>query len=558
MMRPRWASGRWGRRVGRIGRHLARVLAVVVPLVMVGSASGVAADSATVAPAIRRDSAPVSPSSIESIRGALNVAWVVAAGCLVLFTKVGFTLAETGLVRAKNASHTTAMTLGLFAVTILGFWVCGFAFLFGGHGAFADLDATAPLDGMASITLFGKSWDLLGLRGFGLLGPEGLTPGLLAVFFFHAALLDVAVTIPTGAMLERWRFGAALLFGLVAATVIVPVYGGWVWGGGWLGDLGATIGLGVGVVDFAGSGVIHLTGGVMALAGSIALGPRIGKSNGDGSPNAIPGHNLPMVVVGSTLLAVGWFGINLGRTLSVFDPRLASIATATLLAAAAGCLAALAMTKQVFNKPDPTMACNGLLAGLVAISAPCAFVSPIEAVLIGVLAGLLVVVSILFFDKTLRIDDPVGAISVHGVCGAFGLLCVGLFARSESIPRPNGLTGGPIGFFTSGELGQLGAQAVGVVANLLWVFPTSLLAFAAINKLVGNRVAARAEIEGLDVPETGVLGYVGEETYAVRTAGQDFLATFGPGVPPKSAAKAGSGPKPTAPERPKRRPPKRS
>ena len=264
-----------------------------------------------------------------------------------------------------------------------------------------------------------------------------------------------------------------------------------------------------------------------------------------------------MVVVGSIILAVGWFGANLGRTLSFADPRVPAIAVATLLAAASGCLAALGLTRQVFSKPDPTMGCNGLLAGLVAISAPCAVVAPVEAALIGSLAGLLVVVSILFVDKTLRIDDPVGAISVHGVCGAFGLLCVGVFARPEQTPGlPWSVPGlAPVGFFSNGNLNQLGAQVVGILANLIWVFPTSLAAFTLIHKLVGNRVAARVEIDGLDVPETGVLGYVGEETYAVRTAGQDFLATFGPGVPPKSAAKPP--PSAVAPPRPKRRPPRR-
>ena len=238
----------------------------------------------------------------------------------------------------------------------------------------------------------------------------------------------------------------------------------------------------------------------MALAGALALGPRIGKANADGTCNAIPGHNVPMVVVGSLILAVGWFGINVGRTLSVFDPRIATIATTSLLASGAGCLAALGAMKWAFDKPDPTMGCNGLLAGLVAISASCAFVPPAEAIVIGGLAGLLVVGSILFVDKTLRIDDPVGAISVHGVCGAFGLLCVGLFAQPGPVP---GGGNGPVGFFADGTLGQLAAQAIGVAANLAWVFPTSLAGFALLNRLAGNRVAARAEIEGLGRPRDG-------------------------------------------------------
>ena len=508
-----------------------------------GLAAAIPARAADLVPG----SGPAGPASIP-LRETLNVGWLIAAGCLALLMKAGFTLAETGLVRAKNAGHTAALALGTFAASLIGFWLTGFAWMFGGHGWFATLaPGVTPWEpAMASVNLFHRRWDLVGFQGFGLLGAEGASAALLAIFFFHAALVDAAVTVPTGAMLERWRFGPALLFGFVASALIVPVYGNWAWGGGWLGDLGATLGLGVGMVDFAGSGVIHLTGGVMALAGSLALGPRIGKLNPDGTSNAVPGHNVPMVVIGSLVLAVGWLGVHLGRTLDAFDSRVASIAVTTLLAAAAGCLAALGMTRWIFRKPDPTMGCNGLLAGLVAISASCASVGPIEGVAIGSLAGLLVVTSILFVDKTLRIDDPVGAISVHGVCGAFGLLCVGLIAR----PGPFEGTGGPIagasGFFTDGNLGQLGAQVVGILANVAWVFPTSLASFAVINRCVANRVAAAAEIEGLDIPEMGVLGYVGEETYAVRTAGQDFLATFGPGVPAKPVVT------PPAPPRPKR------
>lgn len=490
---------------------------------------------------------------LASFRRELNVAWVVAAGCLALAMKAGFALAETGLVRAKNAAQTAALKLGMFAVTVLGFWLCGFAWMFGGQPAIITLpDGPAPAAPlMASVTLFGQRWDLAGLRGFGLGGPDGQSPAILAVFFFHAILLDVAATVPTGAMLERWRFASALIFGFVASALIVPVYGAWVWGGGWLSGPHAPLGLGTGVVDFAGSGVIHLTGGVMALAGSLALGPRIGKSNSDGTSNAIPGHNVPLVVVGTMILVVAWFGPHLGRTFSAFSPAVAPIAIATLLAAGAGCLTALGMTKWVYGKPDPTMGCNGLLAGLVAISASCPFVTPAGAILVGGLAGILAVASILFLDKTLRIDDPVGAISVHGVCGAFGLLCVGIFAGP--VPGPEGeLLAASAGRFEGASLAQFGAQVVGVLANLAWVFPTSLAGFALINRLVGNRVAARAEIEGLDVPEMGVLGYVGEETYAVRTAGQDFLATFGPGVPPKAAAKPVVTPmNPSKPRRPK-------
>lgn len=548
-------EGRGGREAaGRPARVAGGLLAL---LLMVGTPARGQGPIEAGPPAAPAAMAPA-PFQAEP-KPAANIAWVVAAGGLASFMAAGLALAGTGLARAKNASHSAAMVLGAVVAAVLGFWASGFALMFGGFGAFPTLESgDAHLDAMLAVRWLGRAWDIAGARGFFLLGNVGAAPGVLAAFFFHAVLIGVAVTIPVGAMLERWRFGAALLFGGVAAALIAPTYGAWAWGGGWLADLG-TMGLGVGLVDFAGSGVIHLTGGVMALAGALSLGPRIGKANSDGTPNAIPGHNVPMAIVGSLVLAGGWLGVNLGRTLDPFDPRVPGIAAATLMAGASGCLASLAMTRQVFRKPDPTMGCNGLLAGLVAISAPCACVSPAEATLIGCLAGLLVVVSILFVERTLLIDDPVGAVSVHGTCGAFGLLCVGLFARDRPPPGPGAPPAVPVGFFTSGDLGQLGAQAVGVAANLAWVFPTSLVAFALINRLVGNRVAAGAEIEGLDVPEMGVLGYVGEETYAVRTAGQDFLATFGPGVPPKAASK--SAPpvpaRPTRPGPPGRRPPAR-
>jgi len=473
---------------------------------------------------------------VGDLRLSLNLAWTLGAAFLVVFLKAGFALVETGLIRAKNVAHTMAMNFGVYAIAMLGFWIGGFALMFGGHGRFPSLGGPDSLDAMGSIAIFGRAWDLVGLRGFFLAGVSG-EAGVLAAFLFHAAMLDMAATIPTGAMAERWKFSAFAIYAVVASMLIYPVYGCWAWGRGWLADLGVTVGLGNGLVDHAGSSVVHMTGGLMALAGAWMLGPRIGKYNPDGSANAIPGHNVPMATLGTFILAFGWLGLNAGRGFDATDPRIASIAACTLLATGAGCLTALMTMWAVFGRPDPTVGCNGLLAGAVAISASCAFVSPVGAVVIGGLAGLLVIGSILFVDKVLRVDDPVGAISVHGVCGAFGTLGVGLFATGEHGEGLNGVASAPIGFFHGGGFGQLGAQVVGLAANALWVLPTSLLAFAVIGRLVGNRVPARAEIEGLDVPEMGVLGYVDEDTYAVQTAGQDFLATFGPGVPIKGSSK---------------------
>jgi ammonium transporter, Amt family len=486
---------------------------------------------------------PIEVSTVveaRRLRVALHIAWVLLAAFLAMSLKAGFTLLETGLIRSKNVAHTAAMNLGIFAIGVIGFWAFGFGLMFGGHGAFGSMGGGGALDSMASIVLFGHRWDVLGFEGFFLSGPAG-EASVLAAFLFQAVFMDTASTIPTGAMAERWKFLSFFIFGFVGSTVIYPVYGCWVWGGGWLADLGMGFGLGSGHVDFAGSSVVHMTGGLMALAGSLALGPRIGKYNRNGGVNAIPGHNIPMAAVGTLILVFGWSGLNAGRVLDVTDLRIGSIATCTLLATAAGCLTSLLTMWGTFGKPDPTMGCNGMLAGAVAISASCAFVSPIGAVIIGAIAGVLVVGSILFVEKALRVDDPVGAISVHGTCGAFGCLAVGLFATGEYGRGYNGVAEPPIGLFHGGGVAQLVAQIIGVSANLFWVLPASLLAFGAIGRAIGNRVSARAEVEGLDVPEMGVLGYVSEDTYAVQTAGQDYLAAFGPGVPAKGSSKPSRG-----------------
>jgi ammonium transporter, Amt family len=486
-------------------------------------------------PRVRVDDEGTALAELSRLRIAINAIWIMIAAFLVMSLKAGFALVETGLIRAKNVAHTMSMNFAIYAVVMIGFWALGFAFMFGGHGPFPAVGGSNALDSMGSITLFGHRWDLIGFSGFFLSGPAS-EAALLSIFVFQAMFLDTAATIPTGAMAERWKFKAFLAYGVVASTVIYPVYGCWVWGNGWLSDLGVMFGMGSGVVDLAGSSVVHMTGGVMALAGAMALGPRIGKFNKNGSVNAIPGHNVPMVVVGTLILAFGWFGLNAGRALDATDLRIGSIATCTLLATGAGCLTSMGTMWATYGKPDPTMSCNGLLAGAVAISASCGYVNSIGAVAIGAIAGALVVGSILFLEKGMGIDDPVGAISVHGVCGAFGTLSVGFFATGEYGAGLNGVIDAPIGLLHGGGFSQLLAQMIGVAANLLWTLPASLLAFAVIGRTIGNRVSAKAEVEGLDVPEMGVLGYVPEETYAVQTASQDYLATFGPGVPPKGSS----------------------
>ena len=422
------------------------------------------------------------------------------------------------------------MNFVVYAVGMLGFWICGFAVGFGNYGPIAYFDGPNILDKVLSFNIRGTPFEVFGYKGFFLSGDAN-DASVLALFLFQMVFMDTAATIPTGAMAERWKFSAFVVFGFFLSMFLYPVYACWVWGSGWLADLGTNFGLGNGHLNFAGSSVVHMTGGVTALAGAYVLGPRIGKFNKDGSPNAIPGHNIPMVVLGTLILAFGWFGFNTGSTLAATDGRMASIAVCTMLSTAAGCISSLMYMWLVFGKPDPTMACNGLLAGAVAITAPCAFVNPIGAVIIGTLAGVLVIWSVLFVERVLKVDDPVGAISVHGTCGALGCLCIGLFADGNYGAGLNGVATAPKGLFYGGGFVQLAAESIGVLANLLWVFPVAWIFFMVVEKTMGNRVPAKVEVDGLDIPEMGVLGYVHEDPIELKTLGEQHIATYGPGVP---------------------------
>jgi Amt family ammonium transporter len=310
-------------------------------------------------------------------------------------------------------------------------------------------------------------------------------------------------------MAERWKYISFFIYGWFVGTVIYPIFGNWVWGGGWLAMLGKNFGLGHGHVDFAGSSVVHMTGGVTALVGAWMIGPRLGKYNKDGSPNPIVGHNIPMAIVGTFILAFGWFGFNAGSTLSGADLRIGVIATNTMLASATGAVAAtLWMWILRFKKPDPSMMCNGMLAGLVAITAPCAFVNSVSASIIGLIAGVLVVEAALFIERKLKVDDPVGAIAVHGVNGAWGCLALGLFADGTYGDGWNSVSGTVKGLFY-GDPSQFLAQCIGIATNFVYVGLISLVVFKLIDILAGNRVDKEAEVDGLDIPEMGVPGYSG-------------------------------------------------
>src|SRR6187549_2914974 len=337
---------------------------------------------------------------------AINFVWTLLAGFLVMFMQAGFAMVETGFTRAKNAAHTMSMNFMIYPIGMLGYWVCGYALQMGGVGAVSVLGGTAPLNSEFTISLFGHTFGLFGLNGFFLSGNT-YDVGVFALFLFQMVFMDTAGTIPTGAMAERWKWSSFLCFGFFMSMFVYPLFGNWVWGGGWLSTLGKEFGLGHGHVDFAGSSVVHMVGGMAALAGAIVLGPRIGKYTKDGKPVAMPGHHIPMALVGTLILAFGWFGFNPGSTLAGTDLRISVVATNTMLAGTGGAITSMIYMMWRFGKPDPSMMANGMLAGLVAITAPCAFVTASVSMLIGAISGVLVCVAVFFVEGTLKVDDPV-------------------------------------------------------------------------------------------------------------------------------------------------------
>jgi ammonium transporter, Amt family len=445
-------------------------------------------------------------------RIAINIVWTLVTGFLVMFMQAGFALVETGFCRAKNASHTMLMNFLIYVIGVTGFWLVGFALMYGANPV-ASLGGTSGLDSAAEfvVNLFGKPFGLFGTNGW-FLGGNVYDVGVFTIFLFQLVFMDTAATIPTGAMAERWRLKSFFIYGFFMAMILYPLFGNWAWGGGWLSQLGVNFGLGHGYVDFAGSGVVHSVGGLCAMAGAMALGARIGKYNRDGTMNAIPAHNIPMALLGTFILAFGWFGFNPGSTLGASGGglnRIGVIATTTMIASAAGTLAAAAYMIFTKGKPDPTMCANGMLAGLVAITAPSGFVGANAGFIIGAIAGVLVCLSVEFMDK-LHVDDPVGAISVHGACGLWGVLSVGIFADGTAFYGGswNGVDGAVKGLIY-GDVGQFFAQVIGCITLLVWALGFAYLYFKVMDKIVPMRVAPEVEIEGLDIDETGVLAYPG-------------------------------------------------
>ena len=447
--------------------------------------------------------------SVGHNRVAINFMWTLVTGFLVMFMQAGFALVETGLCRAKNSSHTMAMNFMIYPMGMLGFYLCGFAFMFGGVGSIATMGGYGGLNHEITWTIAGHPFGILGWKGF-LLKGAGYDTAAFTLFLFQMVFMDTTATIPTGAAAERWKFSAFMLYGCAIGTIMYPVFGNWVWGGGWLSQLGTNFGLGHGHLDFAGSSVVHMQGGVIALIFAWLIGPRHGKYDKNGKlVHPILPHSIPMVMLGTFILAFGWFGFNPGSSLAGTDLRIAVIAVNTMIA---GSTAALATTLYVWwfktKKPDPSMMCNGMLAGLVAITAPCAFVSVGGAAIIGIVAGILVVEAVFFFDK-MRIDDAVGAISVHGVNGCWGCLSIGLFADGTYGDGLNGVAGNVKGLFYGGGLSQFWAELIGVTTCFVTLSILSWLVYVVVEKMVGNRVSIEVEIEGLDLPEMGVPGYSG-------------------------------------------------
>ena len=442
---------------------------------------------------------------------AINFVWTLVAGFLVMFMQAGFAIVETGLTRAKNANHTMMMNFMVYGVGMLAYWLIGFAIQEGGVGVIGNLGGTAPLAAEQTVHLFGKDVGIFGKNGFLLMHHGAYDVGVMVLFLFQMVFMDTALTIVTGTAAERWKYAAFVASSFLMGAFTYPIFANWAWGGGWLATLGSNFGLGHGYADFAGSGVVHAVGGVTALAMGIMIGPRIGKYGRDGKVNAIPAHDIVLVLLGCFILAFGWFGFNPGSTLGAStngNLRIGSIAVNTMLAGMAGSFGALLYMWIRYGKPDASMSGNGLLAGLVAITAPSGFVNPVGSVIIGFIAGGLVCIAVEYFDRVAKIDDPVGAISVHGVNGIWGVISLGLFADGKSNYGGswNGVNGSVTGLFY-GDAGQLVAQLIGVATLIGFVFTLSFVFNLLVDFFVGQRVPAKTELEGLDIPEMGALCY---------------------------------------------------
>ena len=455
---------------------------------------------------------------IKDMKIAMDTVWVLVTAFLVFFMNLGFAMVESGLCRAKNAVNILSKNFIVFAVSSLAFLILGWGLMFGDGNALFGTHGLWFVSGADNSPAIGDAYQGV----YSSINWTGVP--LWAKFFFQLVFAGTAATIVSGAVAERIQFRAFIVFSFVMVGVIYPVVGHWIWGGGWLAKLG--------MFDFAGSTVVHSVGGWAALAGILMLGPRLGKYGKDGRVNPIPGHNMTAATIGTFVLWFGWFGFNPGSTMAADWAAIARIATTTNTAAAAAAFSATLMAWWALGKPDLSMTLNGCLAGLVAITAPCAFVSVGSSLIIGLIAGVLVVGAVLFFDK-LQIDDPVGATSVHLVCGVFGTLAVGLFAQ-DFIPNTTGN-----GLFFGGGTKLLVAQLVGVLGSGIFTFVISLAAWGVLKAVMGIRVSPEEEMEGLDVGEHGITAYPDfQVASAIRTPGVPSALAFSQMVNEPSFVKA--------------------
>jgi Amt family ammonium transporter len=437
-------------------------------------------------------SAPVTQKALDDLKSSMQVgvdtAWVLFTAFLVFFMNLGFAMVESGLCRAKNATNILAKNFIVFAIASASFWIIGWGLMFGNGNPFVGLQGLFFASGADNSPAMGDAYKGV----YSALNWTGVP--LWAKFFFQLVFAGTAATIVSGAVAERIKFHSFIFFSFILVGIMYPITGHWIWGGGFLASLG--------MYDFAGSTVVHSVGGWSALAGVILLGSRTGKYRADGSVNPIFGHSMSMVTLGGIVLWFGWFGFNPGSTMGVGDgSAIAHIAVTTNTAAAMAILSSTLMSWLIQKKPDLSMIINGALAGLVAVTAPCAFVSVGSSAIIGLIAGVLVVFAVLMFDK-LKLDDPVGALSVHLVNGVFGTLAVGLFAQDKITGTATGN-----GLFFGGGFKLLAAQAAGVVVVGIFTFVVAFAVWYAIKMVMGLRVSVEEEIAGLDIGEHGTKAY---------------------------------------------------
>jgi Amt family ammonium transporter len=437
-------------------------------------------------------------TQIGDAKVAMDTMWTLLAGILVFFMNLGFASVESGLCRAKNTVTILAKNFIVFAASSIAFLVLGWGLMFGDGNPFFGTQGLWFLGGADNSPAMGDAYKGV----YSSINWTGVP--LWTKFFFQLVFAGTAATIVSGAVAERIKFGAFYIFSFLMVGIIYPITGHWIWGGGWLAKLG--------MFDFAGSTVVHSVGGWAALTGAMVLGPRLGKYSKDGKVLPLPGHSLALATLGVFVLWFGWFGFNPGSTMAADAGAIGRIAVATNTAAAAAAISASITAWLLLGKPDLSMILNGALAGLVAITAPCAFVSISSSLIIGLMAGVVVVLSVLFFDKV-KVDDPVGAISVHLACGILGTICVGLFAQDQFTPNTTGN-----GLLFGGGAKLLMAQLAGVIGVGVFVFVVSLIFWKIIQATVGMRVSAEEEIEGLDIGEHGNIAYPDFVTVAARGA----------------------------------------